>query len=139
MSRRGPVEGVFAALLATLVVIAHGVAQGLAPDETHRVERRLALLPPRDLVDRDDVRVLELAGELGFLQKPLPRLGVLRAFGADLLEGHVAVEVVILGDVDAPQSARCVQSRQGVALAALQRRVEGGHQDVARRVRQRGE
>ena len=53
----------------------NGIAQRLAPDETHRVKRLIVFLAASQLVHRDDIGVLELAGDLHFLEESPPRFG----------------------------------------------------------------
>ena len=62
-------KGLGAALLVMHLV--HELREALAADELHHDERPVAVLA--EVVDRDDVRVLELAGDLSFFGELLLR------------------------------------------------------------------
>ena len=81
------------------------IAQGLPSQKTHRVERLIVFLATGQLVDRNDVGMLELAGDLRFLQEPAPRFGVGRRRRFDFLEGDVAIQIGVVGDPDLAQAA----------------------------------
>ena len=101
--------------LAPLLVIAGDcLTERPAPDEPHGVERLVVFRSPAELIDRDDVGVLELAGDLGFLEEPALCVGVLRAIAFDLLESDLAVEVGVAGEPDPAQPPLGVDPRQRV-------------------------
>ncbi len=70
-----PLEGERLRGLACAVAmeVAEGVEQRLAANETHHVEGLIVFLAASQLIDRDDVRVLELASNLGLLEEPAHR------------------------------------------------------------------
>ena len=77
-----------------------GVAEGLPSQEPHRVERLIVLLAAGQLVDRDDIGVFELAGDLRFLEESAPGFGARGRRGLDFLERDVAIQVGVVRDPD---------------------------------------
>ncbi len=132
-------QRVFTPLLAAPVVLADGLAQRLAADEAHGVERRPAFFGAAEFVDRHDVGVLKLPGDLRLREEAPPHLRVGSALGPDLLEGDVPLQVVVARDPDLAEAALAVQARQGVARALLGRLVHRLRQPVADGRRQRAD
>jgi hypothetical protein len=58
-----------------------------------------------DLVDRDDVRVVELGDRLGLVPEPAQFCRAGQRTGLDQLEGHQAIELVLAGPVDDAHAA----------------------------------
>ncbi len=79
-----------------------GLLQAIASDEAHRVKRP-AVGVGADTIDRDDARVLETAGDLGFDEKPAAARGVVGKPVVDLLERDLAVESVSSATKTAPR------------------------------------
>src|SRR5579859_1479617 len=50
----------------------NGIAESFAAHTAHNQERNLAIGAVAKAIDRDDVRVLELSGDLSFLEEQLP-------------------------------------------------------------------
>ena len=101
-----------------------GVLEAVALDEPHGVERP-AVVVGAQAVDRDDPGVLQPAGDLGLEQEPATRLVAgRRPVGPDLLEGHLAVQLLVAGDVDAAQAA-LARGAGGCGTARRRRRGAG--------------
>ena len=88
---------------AVAVELGDRLAERPAVDEFHRVERMVVLLAAGELIDRHDVGVLELAGDLRLLEEASPVLVVAGLIREDLLERDHAVEVAVAGDPDLPR------------------------------------
>src|SRR5215204_3180916 len=82
------------------------------PDE--RLEARPAYVAHREvenavdlvrLVDRDHVRMVDRGSELRFAEEPSAERLVAREFGRDHLEGDLAAEALVGGEVDRAHSA----------------------------------
>ena len=69
------------------------------PDESHRI-KRAAVDVFAQPVDGDNPRVLEPARDFGFQREPGAAIGVVGAFGLDLLQRHLALELRIEGHRD---------------------------------------
>jgi hypothetical protein len=54
-------------------------------------------------VNRDNSRMLEVAGNFGFGDEPLAANLVLGVLGLNLLECNAAMQLAVLGNVDFPQ------------------------------------
>ena len=76
--------------------------EGLALDEGHGVERPVVILP--QAVDRHDAGVLEPGGDGGLAEEPPPRR-VVELVGPDPLQGHRAVQLLLVGGEHFPQAA----------------------------------
>src|SRR5207302_707318 len=85
------VQWLFYSFLPTAVVICDGVRQRVPSHEAHGVEGLPVFRPPGSLVNRDDIRVLQLARDLRLFQEPLPHLWVLNLIRPDFFQGYVAV------------------------------------------------
>ena len=110
--------------------------QGLPSQKTHRVERLIVLFSSCQLVYGHDVGMLELAGDLRFLQEPAPRFGIGLRRRLDLFECDVAIEIGIVGDPDLAEPPFRMQTRERVPQRiALRRR---GHKRLHQHVAARG-
>ena len=78
--------------------------EAVALDEPHRVERA-AVGVVAQAVDRDDPGVLQPAGDLGLQQEPRAAVGSSACCVVDLLEGDLAVQLVVEGDEDLARAA----------------------------------
>ena len=87
-----------------LVEVRDGVLEVVPLDEPHGIKGP-AVGVGAQAVDRDDPRMLEPAGDLGFSQEAGPAVRVVSVSVADLLQGHVAVQLLVTGDVNGPQAA----------------------------------
>ena len=58
-----------------------------------------------DLVDRDDVRVVELGDRLGLVPEAAEIVRAGQRTGPDQLEGHQAIELVLTRPIDDPHAA----------------------------------
>jgi hypothetical protein len=65
--------------------------------------------------DRHDVRVIQAGGQLRLAQEALAKARVLRQFGGQQLQRHLALEAQLLGQVDDPHSATAEQRVDAVA------------------------
>ncbi len=103
--------------------------QGAAPDQLHGdVEPGVG--KPAQLVDRDDARVLELAGDLGLLDEATDHLGAVAVLLQDDLDGHVAADIDVAalehdahaaaGDLAEKLVAPGVSRRRGHVLGTRQ-------------------
>jgi hypothetical protein len=72
-------------------------------DVAHRDEQAPVVLAR--LVDRDDSRVVDRRGKARLAQEPLAEARVLRELGCQQLQGHLAAENEILGQVDDTHAA----------------------------------
>ncbi len=81
-----------------------GLLQAVTLDEPHCVVGP-AVGVGAQAIDRDDPRVLEAAGDLGLEQEAGSADRVVGVLVEDLLERHLAVQLLIEGDMDDPQSA----------------------------------
>ncbi|MFO0952505.1 MAG: hypothetical protein U0835_15435 [Isosphaeraceae bacterium] len=81
-----------------------GLIEAVAPDEPHRIVGPAVGVRPQT-VDGHDPRVLEPTGHLGLDEKPLAAHGVVRMMVEDLLQRHLAMQLLIDGDVNGAQSA----------------------------------
>ena len=97
------------------------LAEGLATDEPHGVERLVVFLAAGQLVDRHDVGMFELAGDLRFLEEPSPVSRVRGRLGLDLLERDLAVEVGVAGEPDLAEAPLGMQPGQSVPQSASAR------------------
>jgi hypothetical protein len=100
-----------------------GLLEGVALDEPHGVEGP-AVGVGAEAVDRDDAGVLQAAGDLGLGQEAGAAVGVVGAVVEDLLEGHLAVQLLVAGDEEGAQAAAVVEAEDAVSLP-----VRGGGAD----------
>ena len=94
------------------VMPADRLRQRFAFDQFHRVERPAAVTV--DFVDRHDVWMLELPGDLGLFDQPPHRLGRGRA-GLHFLERDLASEIVVPRQPDFAESSFADFAEPGVA------------------------
>jgi len=99
---------------ALLVVRFDGVAQRLAVDKPHRVERVSAVLVAGQFVHRHDVGVLQLARDLRLTDEPPQRLVGRLLVGANFLQRHVPAQVLVKRQPDSPQAALILDAGQRV-------------------------
>src|SRR5690242_20685440 len=71
--------------------------KAIAADETHGVERTAIGVSPQ-AVNRYDVRMLQAAGNLGFLDEASSTVGVIGMTTLDLLQSHFTGEFAIFRD-----------------------------------------
>ena len=118
---------------AVLVVGARRLAERAAPDEPHRVIRRV---PLAQLVDRDDPRMLELRGDAGLGEEPGGDVRAVGLIGAELLQRDLAPELRVVGQPDLAHAPLGVEVGERVprpaALTLLP--AERADQDRARRL-----
>ena len=81
----------------------HGAVEAFTFDQLHGDERRVALA--LDRVDGDDVGMVECRDRLGLALKALQALRVGSHLRGQHLEGHVTLQVEILGPIDLPHAA----------------------------------
>ena len=101
-----------------------GLLEALTLDEPHGVEGA----PERvvaQAVDGDDPRVLQLPGDLGFHEEPGPAVGVVGVPVEDLLQRHLAVQLLVPRDEDGAQSALGVGAEDAEPLAAARGGADG--------------
>ena len=84
------------------------LAEVVALDVPHRQVEVPALLAGR--VDRDDVRVVEARCELRLDEEPLAEALVRRELGREHLDGHLALQVDVLAQVDGAHRAASEQT-----------------------------
>ena len=101
-----------------------GLLEAVAPDEPHGVVGP-AVGVGAQAVDRDDPRVLEPAGDLGLEQEAGAADRVVGVLVEDLLERHLAVQLLVEGDEDGAQSAAGVGPEDAEPLAVGGRRADG--------------
>jgi hypothetical protein len=111
--RKPPLAGV-APGLVRLVEALDGVVEGVALDEAHGVVGPAVGVRPQ-AVNRDDAGVLQAAGDLGLQQETRPAARVVGVRGLDLLEGHLAVQLLVVGHEDLPQAAPGVRPQHAEA------------------------
>jgi hypothetical protein len=95
-------QRVFVPGLLRLVVLTDGLRERFAPHQFHRVERPALMA---DLIHRHNPRMLELPGNLSFLDQSSDGLTGCRT-RLDFLEGNFSREIVIPSQPDLPQSTR---------------------------------
>ena len=95
--------------------LAHRLLEVLALQELHRDEGR-AVGVAAEVEDGDQVRVLHLRDRPGLASEALLELGVVRDLGDHDLEGHVAVEDGVVGEVDLAHGA-LAEGAQDLVLA----------------------
>ena len=83
----------------SLVVRLDGLLEAVALDEPHGVERP-AVVVGAQAVDRHDPGVLQPAVDLRLQDEPAAEVGLGDLVGPDLLEGDLAAEFLVAGDVD---------------------------------------
>ena len=87
----------------------------LAVDQLHDDERAGRVLAV--VVDADDVRVVERGGGLGLVAEARAEVGVAAIFGTEDLDGHIAVELVVVAAIDPGHAALTQQLHEPVAPA----------------------
>src|SRR5262249_6382284 len=93
-----------------------GLLETLAADEPHRVIGPAVAMGPQ-AVDRHNPRVLESAGNLSLQQEPLAAGGVVGVVVEDLLQRHLAMQILVGGDEDGPRPAGGVGPEDAEPLA----------------------
>ncbi len=86
--------------------------EGAAADEAHDVIG-VAGGVGAEGIDRDDRRVFELAGDLGFIEEAFFEGFVVGMLGEDLLKGDFALDEFIAGEIDEAQAAAGVLADDG--------------------------
>ena len=114
--RQRPLAGVAARLPVGAVEPLDRLLEAVAADEPHGVERP-AVGVVAQAVDRHDPRVLQPAGDLGLQQEPRAALGVVGVPVLDLLQRHLAVQLLVARDVDLAQPAPGVRPEDAEPLA----------------------
>ena len=90
------------------VKAANGLLQAVAFDEAHRIERP-AVGVDAHAVDGHDAWVLQAARDLGFEQEARAVISQIGVLCLDLLEGDLAVQLLVVGDEDFAQPAAGVR------------------------------
>ena len=80
-----------------------GLLEAVTTDEPHRVVGATVRVAAQ-AIDRDDPRMLQFPGELRLQQEPGPAARIMGELAQDLLQGHVAAELFVAGEVDATQA-----------------------------------
>src|SRR5437879_5203913 len=75
-----------------LVIGANLLRQSPSANETHGIKRRRAIRSRPQIVNRYDARMFELSGNLCLTEEAPGEGGMVRALGAQFLQGHVASE-----------------------------------------------
>ncbi len=88
----------------------------------HRIEQRARFIAPQ-IVDRDDVRVIEIAGDDGFGEELFPLLGVRRDVGLEHLDRDGAIDRRLPGGIDDAHAAFADHAEQLVFRARLGNRM----------------
>ena len=101
-----------------------GLLEGVPPDEPHGVERP-AVGVGAQAVDRDDPRVLQPAGDLRLGQEPGAAAGFVGVVVEDLLERHLAVQLLVQRHEDSAQAAAGVGAEDAESLAVAGGGAEG--------------
>ena len=96
-------EQVERALVADAIARVDELPKVVAFDVLHRQEEDVALLAGG--IDRDDVRVLQARGQLGLEEEPTPKTLVPGQLRPDHLDGDLALQVLVLREVDGAHRA----------------------------------
>jgi hypothetical protein len=131
LQERPEFERVDPALGASMLGRLDRLGEGAALDEPHRIEWFAALACPDELMDRDDVGMLKLAGDLGLFQEAGPDDRIIRLLGPQFLEGDLATEVGVARQPDLAHAALRVESGQGITLVSLGCVVDRRDQNMA--------
>ena len=115
--RERPLAGGAPAVLR--VVALDGLLEAVPLDEPHGVVGA-AVAVAAQLVDRDDARMLQAAGDLGLADEPGPAVGAVGLRGLDLLEGDLAAELLVVRHEHLAETAPGVRPQDAVP------RPEGG-------------
>ena len=117
-----PEDDVSLALVRVRLVVVRGdrLLQGVALDEAHRIVWP-AVVVGAEAVHRNNARMLQAASDLGFQHEPAARVLVHGVLRQNLLEGHFAVEFLILGQEHLAQSPLGVRADDPKPPALLQR------------------
>jgi hypothetical protein len=99
--------------------------EAFAPDEPHRVVR-LTVTGSAQTVDRDDPRMFEAAGNLGFKEESAAAHRVVGVPFENLLEGHLAVQFQIHCDKNGPKTTFGVRSQNAESLAISRLTADAG-------------
>ena len=98
--------------------------EAVALDEPHRIVRA-AVAVRSEAINRDNARVLEPAGDLGFDEEPLAAGRVVGVLVEDLLESDLAVQFAIQRHEHRTQSAPGVRPENTEPLAITRRLADG--------------
>ncbi len=101
-----------------------GLLEAVALDEPHGVIRPAVAVGPQ-AVDRDDPRMFQAAGDLGLEQEAGAAGRVVGVLLQDLLDRHLAVQLLVERDEDGAQAAPGVRAQDAEALAIAGGRAEG--------------
>jgi hypothetical protein len=93
-----------------------GLLEAVPLHEPHRVEWPAVGVGPQ-AVDRDDPGVLQPAVDLRLQYEPGDEVSLGRLIRPDLLERHVAAELLVAGEVDAAQAALAVEAEDAEPTA----------------------
>ena len=96
------------------VEVGDGVLEAVSLDEPHGIEGS-AVVVGSEAVDGDDPGMFEAAGDLGFEQEAGSLAGVVGVAVLDLLEGDLATQLLVVGDVDDAEAALGVVADLAVA------------------------
>ena len=99
------------------MVVLQCLAQRLSAHKTHRVIRLLGFFVFNELVDRNDVGVFKLPGDLGFLLQPQKRFLILRQIGQHFLQSDLAIQLAIGRQPHLPQTSFSMHPRQRIAFS----------------------
>jgi hypothetical protein len=104
------------------------VTQRPALDEAHGVTRpAFGVLP--QAMHRHNAGVLQLRRDLGFKKESPLALGIVPMVLLDALQGHLAVQLLVLGQVDFTQATAGVEPQWAVTVGLAERpsfRLAGG-------------
>src|SRR5262249_4766581 len=102
-----PLAGV-AALLIRLVEDGDGIVERGALDEAHGVAGPAAVVLPK-AVEGADPRVAQPGGDLRLAEEVAAQLGLIRESFLDPLQGDLALQLAVLGDVPLAEAAAGVE------------------------------
>ncbi len=122
-------SGVAGRVVVGLEVLVDRLLERSAPDEPHRVVGAAVGILAQ-AVDRHNPRMLEPAGNLGLDQEAGATLGAVGVPELDLLESHLATELLIQSNEDLAQAPARVRAKRPVAhgsFGILTRRVDARH------------
>ena len=101
-------------------------------DELHRQE--LDAVHLAEVEDAQDVGVRDAARELDLALEALQRIGVLGDVGADELQGDVAVELLVVHEIDGAHAAHAEQALDAVPVTDLEARRQHDRGHAPRRL-----
>ncbi len=92
------------------MIVPNRLVQAGSLHKPHGIKRPAVVVDAQG-VDRHDSRMLESAGDLGLEQEPIAAVGVVGAFGLDLLQGHLALKLGVEGHRDLADASLRVQAQ----------------------------